>query len=428
MVGFILCIMPISQALHRIGRGFRRGLHLVARPVNRAARSGPLLVQPYRGYGSEDEVYLMGRIFHQPQFGERLRPGTILRDGVDVLRRFARWGVSDAKIIARFAGTETVLRSDRDGYFHVHMQLGHPPPRGMMWHVVELEVRALDTVVHEKAKVFIPPKEARFVVVSDIDDTVMFTGVVNKALMMWRLFVQGAESRVAFPGVGALYRALHDGPSEEGVNPMLYVSRGPWSIYEVLDRFFNLHDIPVGPVLFLREWGLTLQRPLPRRASGHKHDLIREMLERYDRLPFVLIGDSGQHDPEIYAEIVRMHPDRIRAVYIRNVSRKRSRIREIEALAEEVAEAGAHLVLASDSFAMAEHAAEIGLIDETARDAVLRERIEEEEEGGGAGPRPTKRIGAGARPVAERVREEVEPDPAGDRTPQTVVVRPDADE
>ena len=90
-----------------------------------------------------------------------------------------------------------------------------------------------------KAQIFIPPASCRYVVISDIDDTVMQTGVANKLRMLWRLFVEDAQSRVAFPGVGALYRALHAGASGDEQNPMLYVSRAPWGIYEVLEEFFD---------------------------------------------------------------------------------------------------------------------------------------------------------------------------------------------
>ena len=155
-------------------------------------------------------------------------------------------------------------------------------------------------------------------VISDIDDTVMFTGVANKLAMVWRLFVEDAASRVAFPGVAALYRALHAGAGGAEGNPMLYVSRAPWGLYEMLSEFFQRHAIPVGPVLFLREWGLAWTHPLPRRAEDHKQELIAHMLALYADLPFVLIGDSGQHDPEVYAQIVEGHPGRVRAVYIRN--------------------------------------------------------------------------------------------------------------
>ena len=168
-------------------------------------------------------------------------------------------------------------------------------------------------------QVFIPPAQCRCVVISDIDDTVMRTGVANKLKMLWRLFVADAASRVAFPGAAALYRALHAGAAGNEANPMLYVSRAPWGIYEMLTEFFHRHAIPEGPVMFLREWGLSWRHPLPRRAEDHKRDLIDHMLRLYADLPFVLIGDSGQHDPEVYAEIVAEHPGRVVAVYIRNV-------------------------------------------------------------------------------------------------------------
>jgi phosphatidate phosphatase APP1 len=227
-------------------------------------------------------------------------------------------------------------------------------------------------------------------VISDIDDTIMETGVASKLRMLWRLFLQGAESRVAFPGVAALLQALHRGASGLEANPMLYVSRAPWSIYEVLDEFFNLHHIPAGPLLFLREWGLTLQSPLPRRAQDHKLDLIRNMLALYRDLPFILIGDSGQRDPEVYAQIVHEHLGRVLAIYIRNVSRDPERHRAIEALALEVVQAGSSLVLAADSLAMAEHAAAHGLIAPDALAEVARER---EVEAGEPDLAPTVGIG-----------------------------------
>lgn len=212
------------------------------------------------------------------------------------------------------------------------------------------------------------------VVVSDIDDTVMRTGVGNKLGMLWRLFVADARSRVAFPGVAAFYRALHDGACGGEDNPVLYVSRAPWGTYDMLTAFFRMHHIPVGPELFLREWGLSWRHPFPRKARDHKRELIGNMLALYPDLPFVLVGDSGQHDPEVYADVVREHPGRVRAVYIRNVSPAPSRAAEIEALARAVTSAGSTLVLASDTVAMAEHAAALGLVGPGTVDEVARER------------------------------------------------------
>jgi phosphatidate phosphatase APP1 len=158
----------------------------------------------------------------------------------------------------------------------------------------------------------------------------------------------------------------------------------------VLDAFFNLHRIPIGPLLFLREWGLTWESPLPRRAKGHKLALIRNMLALYDDLPFILIGDSGQRDPEIYAQVVREHPGRVLAIYIRNVSHGPARRRAIEDLAVEVVEAGSSLLLAADSMAMARHAVERGLIAPQALADVLGEKDRE----GDPACAPTREVAA----------------------------------
>lgn len=353
-----------------IWRGFRRLLRVVSRPVRRDRGLKGVVIQPYRGYGTEDEIYLMGRVFRQPRFGSTLRPGSFLREVTDVLRRFGRWGLGRVEVAARVGGVEDRFLTDGDGYFHTSLD-----PRGALdphepWHPVEIEVSRKGETARATGLVYVPPSTARRVVISDIDDTVMHTGVASKLKMLWRLFVQGAESRAAFPGVASFYRGLHEGATGGEGNPMLYVSRAPWSIYEVLETFFRLNDIPEGPVLFLREWGLTLQRPMPRRAREHKRELIEDMLARYPDFPFLLIGDSGQHDPEVYANIVRDHPNRVEAVYIRDVTLDEGRSEEIQALWRATRVAECPLIVTDESSVMAEHAVESGVIADEVLEAV----------------------------------------------------------
>jgi len=356
--------------LRRAGRALRRALRLAGRPV-RGQRGAGLVVRPFRGVGSATEVFLTGRVFRQS--ANPARPRTLLGDLADLVRRLTRRGVADVEVHAAFARAEQSVVTDDDGYFMVHLHLPEPPPDDRDWHRVTLQVTGGEPAA-ATGLVYVPPRHARQLVISDIDDTVMFTGVANKLKMLWRMFMQGPHSRLAFPGVAAFYRALHDGAGGDERNPMLYVSRGPWALYEALETFFNLHRIPVGPVLFLREWGIKLHRPLPRRARGHKLDVIRRILGVYGDLPVVLIGDSGQHDPEVYARVVHEHPGRVLAVYIRNVSRGPGRQREIDHLAREVQAAGSTLLLAGDTGAMAEHALAHGLVAADAVRAVVGER------------------------------------------------------
>ncbi|GJE11173.1 hypothetical protein FOHLNKBM_2214 [Methylobacterium longum] len=416
----------------RMRKGALKALRVLTRPVRRAQGyggkgRGGLVVEPYRGYGSRDEVFLIGRVFRQSPGIPGEDPESLRAQWRDLRRRIARRTVAGAAVTARIGGDAIRVETDRDGYFRAHLHPRLSPTETGSWHPVDLLLEVEPPVPAEGA-VFIPPNRSRCVVVSDIDDTVMRTGVANKLKMLWRLFVEDAESRVAFPGVAALYRALHAGAGGAEGNPMLYVSRAPWGLYEMLSEFFQRHGIPAGPVLFLREWGLSWTHPLPRRATDHKQALIRHMLALYRDLPFVLIGDSGQHDPEVYAQIVEENPGRVLAVYIRNVSREAARIEEIVRLAGAVARAGSSLVLAADSVAMAEHAAGIGLIAPEAVAGVADEHAADAE----AGPRrETARIIAEPPdPAAGAPQTAISPDAitealVGDGTvPATVVVEP----
>ena len=349
----------------------RNGLRILAAPVKGDSGRGGLFIHAYRGYGSSERVFLMGRVFRQPGFGSSMREDWLKRDLVDLLRRLLRKPMVGAQVRVRYKDTDTVVETDRHGYFRVDMKLG-AMPSDVTWHSVEL---SLDNPVDDRAtttgEFFTPTHTATYGVISDIDDTVVYTGVANTAKMMWRLFAQGSDSRVLFTGVPELYQGFCQGRSGTDGNPLVYVSRAPWSIYEVLVALFRMHHIPNGPILVLREWGMKRGSLLPLRARAHKIDAIRHVLDVYGTLPFVLVGDSGQHDPEIYARILRENPGRILAIYIRDVSHNPDRAEAIAKLARE-ARVECDVITTTDSAVMAEHAAKRGLIREQAVAAVRR--------------------------------------------------------
>jgi phosphatidate phosphatase APP1 len=419
--------MSIGKTLMNWKEALVRIAGVAARPIREAQGQQGVVLEPYRGYGSRSEVFLIGRVFRQSPSNPEAEHDSFLHHLRDIGRRIARRAVPGIGVTARFYGAEETVVTDRDGYFRVHLSPKQAPLPDQSWHTMDLTLdQAHSARAQAQAQIFIPPADCSYVVISDIDDTVMHTGVANRVKMLWRLFVQDAESRVAFPGVGALYRALHAGPSGKQQNPMLYVSRAPWGIYNVLEEFFDLNGIPVGPILFLREWGISWTSPLPRKAEDHKRELIHNMLALYSDLPFILIGDSGQHDPEIYRRIVEEHPGRVLAVYIRNVSRSTRRMEEIEALAKVVAQAGSSLLLAADSVAIAEHAEKLGLIPAEAVTAVGAVRASD----GQSGARPeTRRL---RRSTPDETREAVSQgelkdllETGSENVPPNVVVEPE---
>jgi phosphatidate phosphatase APP1 len=170
------------------------------------------------------------------------------------------------------------------------------------------------------------------------------------------VLLNNAYTRLPFEGVGAFYGALQRGPDGRAENPIFYVSSSPWNIYDVLEDFLDVHGVPEGP-LFLKDWSPSVLG----KHRGHKLGIIRTLLGTYPDLPFVLIGDSGEEDPEIYSQVVREHPGRVRAVYIRDVT-SAERDAEVKTIAREMRNVGVEMVPVPDSASAAEHAASAGHI------------------------------------------------------------------
>ena len=353
----------------------------------RLGSDDPIVITPYRGYGTPERLYLKGRVLENNPVMAAGDNDSLWDNLVNMYRRFATDEIPYARVKARFQGVEQEVAADEEGFFEVEIKPVQPLPADRLWHEVELELlyplREGHAPVRATGSVLVPPPSAEFGIISDIDDTVVHTDAANVLRMARTVFLGNARTRLPFEGAAAFYRALHGGSHGNAMNPMLYVSSSAWNIYDLLSEFFHLHDIPTGPVLFLRDWGLSRERLLDFGHRSHKLGTIRRMLELYSNLPFILIGDSGQEDPEIYYELVGLYPNRIRAVYIRNVSRDLKRPEEIRALAEEVVAAGSTLILADDTLPMAQHAAEQGWIAPSALPGI---RIEKEKDQAPPGP------------------------------------------
>ncbi|MGH3147035.1 MAG: App1 family protein, partial [Rubrobacter sp.] len=277
----------------------------------------------------------------------------------NMARRFASDEVAYARVRASFGMQRVETVADREGFFEVSFRLSEPLEGPPEWHPVELDLISPNSpggrAVHAKGRVLVP-HWARFGIISDLDDTVVHSSATNVLRMAWIVVRNNAHTRLPFEGVAAFYKALQLGPDGGSFNPIFYVSSSPWNIYDVLEDFLDVHGVPAGP-LFLKDWSPSVLKE----HRGHKLGVIRTLLGTYLELPFVLIGDSGEEDPEIYLQTVREHPGRIRAVYIRDVTSDK-RDAEVEKVAEQVRSLGTEMISVPDTATAAKHAASIDLI------------------------------------------------------------------
>ena len=152
-----------------------------------------------------------------------------------------------------------------------------------------------------------------FSILSDIDDTVKISGVTDRRELLENTFLQDFE---AVPGMAAVYR---DWLGNDG--SLHFVSSSPWQLYEPLDELirdagFPWANLNLKPVRFRDETLFDLFK----KGTETKPAVIASVLDRYPERDFVLVGDSGEQDPEVYAVFLRERPEQVRKAYLRNVT------------------------------------------------------------------------------------------------------------
>jgi hypothetical protein len=159
---------------------------------------------------------------------------------------------------------------------------------------------------------FVPPEGIS--VVSDIDDTIKISHVRKRALLMENTFL---KPFVPAPGMAAWYRELAQ--TTPGV-AFHYLSASPMQLYPALQAFLDDEGFPAGS-MHLREstaWHSVIAGK--ETSIAHKTGVLERLFTDYPKRRFILIGDSGEHDPEIYADAARRHPERVEAIHIRDVT------------------------------------------------------------------------------------------------------------
>jgi phosphatidate phosphatase APP1 len=321
-----------------------------------------LQIVPYRSYGTLLQFHVKGRVLRDRGISRGLERASVWRNLSDAWKRFASHEVPHAKVRAYFRGRTWDAEADDEGYFHIEIDLDRPDHPEALWHRVQLELiePAGRQPVTAEAEVLVPSDSAEYGVISDIDDTTIRTDATSRWRMIRTVALRNAYARLPFEGVGELYRALHEGAGGSAENPIFFVSSSPWNLYDLLTDFFELQQIPPAPLL-LQDFGISENVVLHGGHEKHKLTEITRIIETYVGLPFVLIGDSGQKDPEIYREAVLAHPGRVRAIYIRHVADE-VRAGNVREIAAEMEAAGVPMLLSDDSAAAAAHAAAAGLI------------------------------------------------------------------
>ena len=297
-------------------------------------KKDPIQIVTFHSYGTANHLFIKGRAI-QDEGIDLSKTGffNLLRNS---WKRFETDKVKNAKLIFKLADGRTLETfSDSQGYFLIDTTIDNLFPltdsEGWLHYSISfaetIQGRKIQQNNNFEGELLIPSERAEFGIISDIDDTILHTGLTS--LFKWAVvkntFFKRAEKRIPLEGAAQFYHQLHNGKSGSECNPVFYVSHSPWNLYSYLEVFLQKNNFPKGPILLRDFVNPFAKKYKPEKPQKQKE--IINILKTYPKLPFVLIGDSGEHDPDIYVEIAEAHPERILAIYLRNVRHKRKMLR-----------------------------------------------------------------------------------------------------
>ena len=349
--------------------------HLDAARRRYAARFGgeqPRHIAAYRAHADAAFAELSGRVLASKPMGGPQEDAGWWDNLLDTYRRFESDEVPGVGLKLQFRGVDATAVTDAEGYYSVRIETPGAAMSDELWE--NAMVSLADGTLLTPQPVLQVGAKATVGVISDIDDTILQSSILDWKTAAQLTFLHNARTRKPLPGVAKLYQALQSGADGLGRNPVFYVSSSPWNLYDLLDDFIELNAIPFGPV-FLRDIGMDTGKFIKTEGHGHKLERARELIARYPTLRWILLGDSGQADAELYAEAAREFGNRIVAIYIRDVDPGHDDPRDafVDRYIETVEGTSVPMLRVVDSLAIAEHALALGLLADASLDDIARE-------------------------------------------------------
>lgn len=269
-----------------------------------AKRGWTPAVLPYSGYGGEHRARVLGRVVLAPA---SVDPAA--RRGIPGWRRLITLECPAADAEVEFAGARTTVTSDSSGLVDTTITVDSTPAPGIVQALIHVAGRG-----PVPAHVHVAAPDSRLGIVCDIDDTVWLTGITQPRKAAWRTLTGSSSTRQSVPGMARLLRATVEPQQHPAV---VYLSNGPWNLAGAVSRFLQRNDFPSGALL-MTDWGITPRRWF-RDGRAHKSSALERLAHDMPGIRWVLIGDDGEHDPDIYTDFARSHPDRVAAIALRQV-------------------------------------------------------------------------------------------------------------
>ncbi len=273
----------------------------------------------YHGYGHTQNLVIYGNAFRYRANAVQRYSNNLFSNILYLLKLFIVKPYPGLRLRLSFHDQKVYQTTEYDGFFKFEWKASEAVAPG--WHQVKVEALGADEqVLAECSSTIFVPHITQYAFISDVDDTIMVSHSATVYRRLRELFIKNPRTRKTFSDVQLHYSLLAlSHTTADQPNPFFYVSSSEWNLYDYLVETFRFNKLPEGVFLLnqIKMWTNFLKSG----KTGHEGKLIRVMriISAFPNQRFVFFGDNSQRDPFIYASIAEKYPEKVEAIYIRNI-------------------------------------------------------------------------------------------------------------
>ena len=211
---------------------------------------------------------------------------------------------------------EYLNKSDNEGYFIFDINISSKYNRKD-----NILLTLNDKEYIQKIKLFYPSLKKHIGVISDFDDTAIVSNVTNKLKLMYNTFIKNYKQREVVNEVKNKIIKIQKDNNLLNNSAVFFISGSPYQLTNTINNFLNLHNFPKRTILTKKIHGKN--KDSLSATISYKYDKIVKLINMYPNVKWVLFGDSGEKDKQIYLKVLNNFPNNIKDIYIRDVVTKK---------------------------------------------------------------------------------------------------------
>jgi len=272
-------------------------------------------IEIYNCYGNDKRVIVQARVLDAHKFTEAKKDDDIftnLKRKLGIIFNDERENVN---ITIEINGEKFERKSDDEGYLEFDLSFEKKALKPNQ--KIDLYLTNYKEI-ENSCNLFIPSDKRQTGIISDFDDTIIISNVTNKLSLLNQLLLKNYKQREVIKGMKRRFEEiLRNSPDK----PLFIITGSVKQFNKVIRLFLDYHKFPKRTIITKKIHGKNSNSIFEQK--DYKSENIEKLLRLYPNIEWVLFGDSGEEDRQIYLNIAKKYPSHIKEIYIREIKKER---------------------------------------------------------------------------------------------------------